>query len=71
MIESFRPGVTRRLGIDYANLGANHPDLVYASLTGCGAERPYVNYKGYDAVVAAKIGRLMMFAGHTTREGLN
>ena len=71
VIESFRPGVTRRLGIDYANLGANHPELVYASLTGFGAEGPYANYKGYDAVVAAKTGRMMMFAGQNTREGPN
>ena len=54
VIESFRPGVTRRLGIDYANLAADHPELVYASLTGFGAGGPYANYKGYDAVVAAK-----------------
>jgi len=71
VIESFRPGVTRRLGIDYANLGANHPELVYASLTGFGAQGPYANYKGYDAVVAAKTGRMMMFAGQNTREGPN
>jgi len=71
VIESFRPGVTRRLGIDYANLGANHPELVYASLTGFGAQGPYANYKGYDAVVAAKTGRMMMFSGQNTREGPN
>jgi len=71
VIESFRPGVTQRLGIDYANLGANHPELVYASLTGFGSEGPYASYKGYDAVVAAKTGRMMMFSGQTTREGPN
>jgi crotonobetainyl-CoA:carnitine CoA-transferase CaiB-like acyl-CoA transferase len=71
VIESFRPGVTRRLGIDYANLGANHPELVYASLTGFGPEGPYANYKGYDAVVAAKTGRMMMFAGQNPRVGPN
>ncbi len=71
VIESFRPGVTQRLGIDYANLGADHPELVYASLTGFGAQGPYANYKGYDAVVAAKTGRMMMFSGQNTREGPN
>ncbi|MQF94501.1 MAG: CoA transferase [SAR202 cluster bacterium] len=71
VIESFRPGVTRRLGIDYASLSADHPELVYASLTGFGAEGPYSNYKGYDAVVAAKTGRMMMFAGQNPREGPN
>ena len=71
VVESFRPGVTRRLGIDYARLGANHPELVYASLTGFGPQGPYANYKGYDAVVAAKSGRMMMFAGQNPREGPN
>jgi len=71
VIESFRPGVTRRLGIDYPNLSADHPELVYASLTGFGPEGPYANYKGYDAVVAAKTGRMMMFSGQNKREGPN
>ena len=71
VVESFRPGVTGRLGIDYASLSANHPELVYASLTGFGPQGPYANYKGYDAVVAAKSGRMMMFAGQNPREGPN
>jgi len=71
VVESFRPGVTKRLGIDYANLGADHPELVYASLTGFGPKGPYANYKGYDAVVAAKSGRMMMFAGQNPRNGPN
>ncbi len=71
VVESFRPGVTRRLGIDYENLKADHPGLIYASLTGFGAEGPYANYKGYDAVVAAKTGRMMMFSGQNMREGPN
>ncbi|MBC8279617.1 MAG: CoA transferase, partial [Chloroflexi bacterium] len=71
VIESFRSGVTQRLGIDYASLSANHPELVYASLTGFGPEGPYANYKGYDAVIAAKTGRMMMFAGQNPRQGPN
>jgi len=71
VIESFRPGVTQRLGIDYASLSANHPELVYASLTGFGPEGPYANYKGYDAVIAAKTGRMMMFSGQNPRQGPN
>ena len=71
VVESFRPGVSRRLGIDYDSLSADHPELVYATLTGFGAEGPYSNYKGYDAVVAAKSGRMMMFARQNPREGPN
>ena len=71
VVENFRPGVTQRLGIDYESLQAGHPELVYASLTSFGTSGPYANYKGYDAVVAAKSGRMMMFAGQNPREGPN
>lgn len=71
VVESFRPGVTRRLGIDDDRLRAGHPELVYATLTSFGPHGPYANYKGYDAVVAAKSGRMMMFAGQHPREGPN
>ena len=71
IIESFRPGVAERLGIDYDRLSADHPGLVYATLTGFGSHGPYKHYKGYDAVVAAKSGRMMMFSGQNPREGPN
>ena len=71
VVESFRPGVAKRLGIDYNTLRAEHPGLVYATLTGFGTEGPYANYKGYDGVVAAKSGRMMMFAEQHPREGPN
>ena len=69
--ENFRPGVTRRLGIDYDSLRDGHAGLVYASLTSFGPSGPYAHYKGYDAVVAAKSGRMMMFSGQNQREGPN
>ena len=71
VVESFRPGVTRKLGIDYPTFKEGHPELVYASLTGFGTDGPYSNYKGYDAVVAAKSGRMMMFAEQNPRSGPN
>ena len=71
VVESFRPSVTQRLGIDYDSLRDGHPELVYATLTGFGASGPYAHYKGYDGVVAAKTGRTMMFAGQNPREGPN
>ena len=69
VIESFRPGVTRRLGIDYETLGAKRPDLVYCSITGFGPRGPYAHYKGYEGVVVAKCGRMMAFAHQANREG--
>ncbi len=71
VVENFRPGVTQRLGIDYDTLRDGHAGLVYATLTSFGAHGPYANYKGYDAVVAAKSGRMMMFAGQNPRQGPN
>ena len=71
VIENFRPGVTQRLGIDYEKLSASRPDLVYCSLTGFGTKGPYARYKGYEGVVAAKSGRMMMFSGQNRRDGPN
>ena len=69
VVESFRPGTADRLGIGYDALSADHPGLVYCSITGFGPVGPYARYKGYDGLVAAKCGRLMSFAGLTGREG--
>ncbi|MQF69338.1 hypothetical protein FIM12_03265 [SAR202 cluster bacterium AD-804-J14_MRT_500m] len=70
-VENMRPGATQRLGLDYATLSANRPTLVYLSHTGFGPSGPYSKYKGYDAVVAAKSGRMMMFSGQNQRDGPN
>ena len=71
VVENFRPGVTKRLGIDYETLGSGRRELVYCSLTGFGPKGPYAHYKGYEGVVAAKSGRMMVFAGQNNREGPN
>ena len=71
VVESYRPGVAERLGVDYETLSAERPDLVYCSLTGFGTKGPYARYKGYEGVVAAKSGRMMMFSGLNRREGPN
>ena len=71
VVESFRPGTAQRLGVDYETLRSGQPGLVYASLTSFGPSGPYAHYKGYDAVVAAKSGRMMMFANQNPRRGPN
>ncbi len=56
LVESFAPGVTKRLGIDYAALSAINPRLIYASITGYGRDNEYSDRPGYDLLVAARSG---------------
>ena len=56
LIESFSPGTTSRLGIDYETLQASNPRLVYCSITGYGRDTPDAGRPGYDALVTAKTG---------------
>lgn len=56
VIESFTPGETTRLGIDYATLSARNPGLVYTSITGYGRDTPHAMRPAHDALVAARTG---------------
>ena len=66
---SYRPGVADRLGADYQTLGSFNPSLIYCSITGFGPTGPYAGYRGYESVVAAKSGRMLMFEGQVDRDG--
>lgn len=48
VMESFRPGVTERLGVDYSTLHDLNPNLVYCSLTGFGHTGPLKQAPGHD-----------------------
>ena len=48
LVESFRPGVTARLGIDYDSLKQINPRLIYCSISGYGQDGPYRNRAGHD-----------------------
>ena len=48
LVESFRPGVVKRLGIDYATISKLNPKIVYCSLTGYGQYGPYRDLPGHD-----------------------
>jgi hypothetical protein len=41
LARGFRPGVTKRLGIDYKTLKQINPRLIYCSITGYGQDGPY------------------------------
>jgi len=48
ILESFRPGVVQRLGIDYENMKKINPGIVYCSITGYGQDGPYRDVPGHD-----------------------
>ena len=48
VIEGFRPGVMKKLGLDYESVCAVNPDVVYCSITGYGQEGPLAMLAGHD-----------------------
>lgn len=48
VIDGFRPGVTDRLGIDYASLEAINPRIITCSVSGFGRTGPYQPRAGHD-----------------------
>ncbi len=48
VLEQFRPGVMKRLGLDYEELRRHNPALIFCSLTGYGQTGPYRNRAGHD-----------------------
>ena len=66
VIENFRPGTMERLGLGEQDLRQLNPRLIFASLTGFGADGPMSDYPGYDVIVQAW-GGLMSITG--TPEG--
>jgi crotonobetainyl-CoA:carnitine CoA-transferase CaiB-like acyl-CoA transferase len=60
VVESFRPGVTDRLGVDYETLTDYREDLVYCSLTGYGQAGPHADRAGHDINYVGLAGLLDM-----------
>jgi crotonobetainyl-CoA:carnitine CoA-transferase CaiB-like acyl-CoA transferase len=56
LVESFSPGMTEKLGIDYATLSAANPRLIYCSITGYGRNTRLSDRPALDALVSARAG---------------
>ena len=56
VIENFRPGVMKKMGLDYEALRSSNPRLIYASISGYGATGPWVTRRAYAPVVNAETG---------------
>ena len=58
VVDSFRPAVSKRLGIDAATLRQRHPRLIVVSITGFGPSGPLANAAGHDINFQAMAGLL-------------
>jgi crotonobetainyl-CoA:carnitine CoA-transferase CaiB-like acyl-CoA transferase len=58
LIEGFRPGVVERLGVDYEQVRAVNPSIVYCSVSGYGQTGPLVAVPGHDVNYQATAGVL-------------
>jgi CoA:oxalate CoA-transferase len=56
VVENFRPGVMKRLGLDFATLSAHNPRLIYASISGFGQSGPRAGAPAYAPVIHASSG---------------
>ena len=60
LIEGFRPGVTKRLGIDYDTIKEMNSSVIYCSITGYGQDGPFRDMAGHDANFLSFAGVLDM-----------
>jgi formyl-CoA transferase len=56
LVENSRPGVAKKLGIDYDTLSGINPRLVYASISGFGQTGPWSQRPGFDLIAQAMSG---------------
>jgi crotonobetainyl-CoA:carnitine CoA-transferase CaiB-like acyl-CoA transferase len=61
-IENYRPGAMAHYGVGYEQIQADHPGLIYCSLSGFGATGPYRGRGGFDLVAQGMSG-LMSITG--------
>lgn len=66
LIENYRPGVMKRLGLSYESLKRNNPRLIYASISGYGQTGPAAGKGGFD-LVAQGVSGLMSVTGEPGR----
>ncbi len=58
VVESFRPGVTKKLKIDYDTAKAMNPGVIYCAISGFGQTGPHANIAGHDLVIQGMAGIL-------------
>lgn len=59
-VQNMRQGVMERLGLDYPNLQARNPRIIYASASGYGSRGPHARWPAMDILGQARGGTMMM-----------
>ncbi len=63
VLENYRPGTMKKLGLDYDVLKEINPRLIYAAISGFGQDGPYASKPGYD-LIAQAMGGVMGLTAH-------
>ncbi len=58
LVENFRPGTAKKLGLDYETISSEVPSIIYCSISGYGQNGPYQERSGYDFMIQAQGGIL-------------
>ncbi|MDP6873327.1 MAG: CoA transferase [Alphaproteobacteria bacterium] len=70
VLENFRPGVMRRLGLDYESLSGLKPDLIYCAVSGYGQDGPGAQRPAFAPIIHAASGYdliMMKYQGDADR----
>ena len=66
LVENFRPGVMKKLGLDYETLRSQFPGLIYAACSGFGQTGPYARRGAYDMIIQG-MGGIVSITGEPDR----
>jgi len=56
ILENYRPGVSKKLGVDFEAMKEINSRIVYASITGFGSTGPYRSAPSYDIIAQSESG---------------
>lgn len=62
LVENFKPGVMKKLGLGYEELKQRNPRLIYAASSGFGQTGPYSSLPAYDLIIQG-LGGVMSITG--------
>ena len=66
LVENFRPGTMKKLGLDYESLKPHRPSLIYAACSGFGQTGPDAHRGAYDMIIQG-LGGIISITGEPDR----